>query len=102
LGRRGRNCPCSGPALAAPLLGDGGGLAYTARLGLTARLAQPVRRGALSAVLACAYVGFAAPFVTAVVAEATFVRLPLPVCAALAGLLALRLVAVTRSGLAHR
>jgi hypothetical protein len=36
-----------------------------------------------------------------VVAEATFVQLPLAVFAALAGLLALRLVAATRSGLAH-
>lgn len=88
--------------LAALLLGAGGGLAFAAGLGLTARLAQPARRGALSAVfLACAYVGFAAPFVTAVAAEATFVQLPLAVFAALAGLLALRLVAATRSGLAH-
>jgi len=85
--------------LAALLLGAGGGLAFAAGLGLTARLAQPARRGALSAVfLACAYLGFAAPFVTAVVAEATFVQLPLAVFAALAGLLALRLVAATRSG----
>ncbi len=85
--------------VAALLLGAGGGLAFAAGLGLTARLAQPARRGALSAVfLACAYVGFAAPFVTAVAAEATFVQLPLAVFAALAGLLALRLVAATRSG----
>lgn len=85
--------------LAALLLGAGGGLAFAAGLGLTARLAQPERRGALSAVfLACAYVGFVAPFVTAVVAEATFVQLPLAVFTVLSVLLALRLVAATRSG----
>jgi MFS family permease len=33
--------------LAALLLGAGGGLAFAAGLGLTARLAQPARRGAL-------------------------------------------------------
>ena len=59
-----RRC-CSAP---------GGGLALAAGLALTARLARPGRRGALSAVfLGCAYVGFGAPYVVAVAAEATSV-----------------------------
>jgi len=81
------------------LLGSGGGLALAAGLGLTARLARPGRRGALSAVfLGCAYVGFGAPYVVAVAAEASRVEVPLAVGAALAALLAVRLLVATRHG----
>lgn len=81
------------------LLGSGGGLALAAGLGLTARLARPGRRGALSAVfLGCAYVGFGAPYVTAIAAEASTVQVPLAVGAGLAALLALRLLVATRRG----
>jgi len=72
---------------AALLLGSGGGLVLAAGLGLTARLAQPERRGALSAT-----------FLAAVLAERTSVQLPLALLASLAALLALRLVFATRNG----
>ena len=85
--------------VAALLLGSGSGLVLAAGLGLTARLSQPERRGALSATfLGCAYIGFSAPFITAVIAERTSVQLPLTLLAVLAALLALRLVRATRSG----
>jgi predicted MFS family arabinose efflux permease len=78
---------------ASPLLGAGGGLCLAAGLTLTARLAAPSRLGALTALfLACAYVGFAAPFVIATAAEATSATVPLTVAAVLTGLLALRLL----------
>ena len=81
------------------LLGSGGGLALAAGLGLTARLARPGRRGALSAVfLGCAYVGFGTPYVIAVLAEATTVQVPLALGAGIAGLLAVRLLVATRHG----
>ncbi len=81
------------------LLGAGGGLALAAGLGLTARLARPGRRGALSAVfLGCAYVGFGAPYVVAVAAEASRVEVPLAVAAGLAALLAVRLLVATGRG----
>ena len=84
---------------AALLLGSGGGLALASGLGLTARLAQPSRRGALSATfLGCAYIGFSAPFITAVIAERSAVQVPLALLAGLAALLALRLVRATRKG----
>ncbi|MCW2616456.1 MAG: hypothetical protein JWN08_3450 [Frankiales bacterium] len=84
---------------AALLLGSGGGLVLSAGLGLTARLAQPERRGALSATfLGCAYVGFSAPFLTALLAEQTSVQVPLALLAGLAALLALRLVQATLRG----
>jgi predicted MFS family arabinose efflux permease len=84
---------------AALLLGAGHGLTLSSGLALTARLARPARRGALSAVfLGCAYVGFAMPFVTAVTAEATSVGVPLTALSALTALLALRLVVATRRG----
>ena len=84
---------------AALLLGSGHGLTLASGLALTARLARPARRGALSAVfLGCAYVGFAMPFVTAVSAQASSVEVPLAVLSGLAGLLALRLVIATRRG----
>lgn len=85
--------------VAALLLGSGGGLAFAAGLALTGRLARPGRRGALSAVfLGCAYVGFGAPFVTAVAAEASTVQVPLAVATGLVALLAVRLVPATRRG----
>jgi MFS family permease len=81
------------------LLGSGGGLALSSGLSLTARLARPGRRGALSAVfLGCAYLGFGVPYVTALAAEATSVQVPLAVGAGLAALLALRLLVATRRG----
>jgi MFS family permease len=82
---------------ASPLLGAGGGLCLAAGLTLTARLAAPTRRGALTSLfLACAYVGFAAPFVIATAARATSAPLPLTVAAALTGVLAVRLVPAAR------
>ena len=85
--------------LSSLLLGSGGGLALASGLALTARLARPGRRGALSAVfLGCAYVGFGAPFVVAVAAEASRVEVPLLVAAALSALLAVRLLVATRRG----
>ena len=85
--------------LSSLLLGSGGGLALAAGLSLTARLARPGRRGALSAVfLGCAYIGFGAPYVVAVAAQATSVEVPLAVGAGVAGLLAVRLLVATRRG----
>ena len=81
------------------LLGSGGGLALASGLTLTARLARPGRRGALSAVfLGCAYIGFGAPYVVAVVAQATSVEVPLAAGAGLSALLAVRLLVATRRG----
>ncbi|RBY75650.1 MFS transporter [Blastococcus sp. TF02-09] len=86
-------------AVAAPLLGAGGGLSLAAGLTLTARLAAPARLGALTSLfLACAYLGFAAPFAMAVAARASSAPVPLAVAAALTAALALRLVPVARSG----
>jgi hypothetical protein len=83
---------------AAPLLGAGGGLCLAAGLTLTARLAAPSRLGALTSLfLAIAYLGFAAPFVMAVVARASSATLPLVAAAVLTGLLAVRLLPVARS-----
>ncbi|CCG02159.1 MFS transporter [Blastococcus saxobsidens] len=83
---------------AAPLLGAGGGLCLAAGLTLTARLAAPARLGALTSLfLALAYVGFAAPFVTAVAARATSATLPLTVAAVLAAALAIRLLPAARA-----
>ena len=85
--------------VAAPLLGSGGGLCLAAGLTLTARLAAPSRRGALTALfLAIAYIGFAVPFVMAVIARATSAALPLAAAAALTALLALRLLLPARHG----
>jgi MFS family permease len=84
---------------ASPLLGAGGGLCLAAGLTLTARLAAPSRLGALTSLfLACAYVGFAAPFLIATAARASAAPVPLLVAAALSGLLALRLVPAARRG----
>ena len=83
---------------AAPLLGAGGGLCLAAGLTLTARLAAPARLGALTSLfLACAYVGFAAPFVMAVAARASSAAVPLTAAAVLTGLLGLRLLPVARA-----
>jgi Major Facilitator Superfamily len=83
---------------AAPLLGAGGGLCLAAGLTLTARLAAPARLGALTSLfLACAYLGFAAPFAMAVAARATSATVPLLIAAGLTGLLALRLFPVARA-----
>jgi hypothetical protein len=79
------------------MLGSGSGLCLAAGLTLTARLAPVTRRGALTSLfLACAYVGFAAPFVIASAARATSAALPLEVAAVLTGLLTARLLPVAR------
>src|SRR5215212_1996502 len=86
-------------ALAAPLLGSGGGLCLAAGLTLTARLAAPTRRGALTALfLAIAYLGFAVPFLMAVTAHASAPVVPLAAASGLAALLAVRLLPVARRG----
>jgi MFS family permease len=86
-------------AVCAPLLGAGGGLCLAAGLTLTARLAAPSRRGALTSLfLACAYVGFAVPFVMAVVARSTSATVPLAAAAGLTGLLCVRLLPPARRG----
>ena len=67
------------------------------RFSSTARIALPARRGALTSVFyACAYVGFAAPFGTALAARHGGPGRPLAVASLLAGLIALRLVPVAR------
>jgi hypothetical protein len=86
-------------AATAPLLGAGGGLCLAAGLTLTGRLAAPTRRGALTALfLAIAYIGFAVPFVMAVVARASSATVPLAAAAGLTALLSLRLLPPARSG----
>lgn len=80
----------------AVLLGAGGGLALASGLALVAEVAMPSRRGALSSVFyACAYVGFAAPFATAVLAHHGGATLPLSLASALAALLGVRLLVHT-------
>ena len=84
---------------AALLLGAGGGWSLAAGLSLTGRLAPESRRGALTGVFyTTAYLGFAAPFVVSSVAAGTGPVLPLAVAAALAALLAVRLVVPARAG----
>ncbi len=86
-------------ALSSLLLGSGGGMCLAAGLTLTARLAAPTRRGALNSLfLACAYVGFSAPYLIALAARASSPGVPLLVGAAAAAVLAVRLVPVARSG----
>lgn len=81
------------------VLGGSGGLMLAAGLTLTARLARPDRRGALTAVFyAFAYVGFGAPYAVAVTAAATRVEVPLLAGALLAALVTARLVVSTRRG----
>ena len=85
--------------LTAPLLGAGGGLCLAAGLTLTARLAAPTRRGALTALfLAIASLGFAVPFLMAVAARASSPVVPLAAAAGLTALLAVRLLPVARRG----
>ena len=80
---------------ASPLLGAGGGLCLAAALTLTARLAAPSRRGALTSLcLACAYVGFSAPYLVAVAAAATSATVPLVAAAGITALLMVRLLPV--------
>lgn len=84
---------------AAPLLGSGGGLCLAAGLTVTGRLAAPTRRGELTSVfLACAYLGFAVPFLMATAARSAPAWVPLGVAAALTGLLAVRLLPVAHLG----
>ena len=84
---------------AAPLLGSGGGLCLAAGLTVTGRLAAPTRRGELTSVfLACAYLGFAVPFLMATAARSAPAWVPLQVAAVLTAVLALRLVPVARRG----
>jgi MFS family permease len=86
--------------VAALMLGAGGGLALASGLALTARLAQPGRRGALNAVfLGSAYLGFAAPYITAITAKATTIEVPLAVFTTLTLLLCAHLTLATRRGL---
>jgi hypothetical protein len=83
----------------APALGAGSGLCLAAGLTLTVRLAAPSRRGALTSLfLACAYVGFAAPFLAASAARVTAAAVPLAVAAGMSGLLAVRLLPVALRG----
>ena len=75
------------------LLGAGGGLMLASGLGFVARLAQPERRGALTGVFySCAYLGFAAPLLTATLAKHGGPSVPLAVLTFLATLLAVRLL----------
>ena len=81
----------------APLLGSGGGLCLAAGLTLTARLAAPGRLGALTALfLAIAYLGFAVPFLMAVIAGATSSATPLAAAGVVTLVLTLRLLPVAR------
>jgi hypothetical protein len=48
--------------------------------------------------LVCAYLGFAAPFLTASAARVTSAAVPLAVAAGMSGLLAVRLLPVARRG----
>ena len=84
----------------APLLGSGGGLCLAAGLTLTARLAAPTRRGALTALfLAIAYIGFAVPFAHGGGRAGVVLGGAAGVAAAvLTGLLVLRLLPVARRG----
>ena len=81
----------------APLLGSGGGLCLAAGLTLTGRLAVPTRLGALTALfLAIAYLGFAVPFLMAVIARGSSAAMPLGIAAVVTALLVLRLLPVAR------
>jgi hypothetical protein len=67
---------------AAPLLGAGGGLCLAAGLAVIARIAPAQHRGALTSwFLACAYLGFAAPFLIAAAARTVPHAVPLAVAA---------------------
>lgn len=78
---------------AALLLGGGSGLCLAAGLATIARIAPSVHRGALTSwFLACAYLGFAAPFLMATAARSMSGVVPLVVAALLAAAGAVRLV----------
>ena len=80
------------------LLGAGGGMSLASGLAWVAELAHPSRRGALTGVfLASAYLGFAAPFATAVTARHTGPTRPLAVASVLALLLAVRVALHVRA-----
>jgi MFS family permease len=79
---------------AAVLFGAAYGCCLAAGLTSTERLAAPAERGALTATFyACAYLGFAAPFLVSLVARTTGFGRPLAVLAAGTAALALWLVA---------
>lgn len=79
------------------LLGGGSGLCLAAGLATIARIAPSVHRGALNSwFLACAYLGFAAPFLMATAARSMSGVVPLMVAALLAAAGALRLVSAAR------
>lgn len=81
------------------LLGAGSGWSLASGLALTGRLAPPERRGTLTGVFyTAAYTGFAAPFLVTSVAARHGGAVPLVVATLLAGLLAVRLVPLARSG----
>lgn len=81
------------------LLGAGSGWSLASGLALTGRLAPPERRGTLTGVFyTAAYTGFAAPFIVTSVAARHGGAVPLVVATLLAGLLAVRLVPLARSG----
>ena len=82
---------------AAVLLGAGGGGALAAGIATVTRLAEPTRLGTLSAVFySSAYLGFSAPYLYSVSAQATGVALPLVVASVVIGLLAVRLAVAAR------
>ena len=81
------------------LLGAGGGLCLASGLAMVAHLTQPERRGALTGVFyVSAYLGFAAPFATAIAAAQVGATVPLAVASSLCVLLAARLAVAARSG----
>lgn len=85
--------------VAAPLFGAGSGLCLAAGLATIARLAAAQHRGALTSwFLACAYVGFAAPFLLAAAARQVPGAIPLAVGAVLTGLIAVRLLPAAQDG----
>ena len=82
---------------AAPLFGAGSGLCLAAGLAAIARIAPPQHRGALTSwFLACAYVGFVAPFLITAAARSVEGQVPLAVGAVLTGLIAVRLLPAAR------
>ena len=84
---------------ASALLGAGSGWSLAGGLSVVVRLAPAARRGALTGVFyTCAYLGFAAPFVVTRAAGAGTGTAQVLVAAALAALLAARLVPLARSG----
>jgi MFS family permease len=83
--------------LAAVLLGSGSGLCLAAGLALVARMAPPQHRGALTSwFLACAYLGFATPFLLATAARSMSGAVPLTVAAVVVAVVAVRLVPAAR------